>query len=581
MKKVKQLSFTLKTILLTTILMLLIGVILLVSSIEIQKSVLEKEMENQAMNIANQWGEKIKLDLVEKAAENPNTNGPDQKKLIEFFDSISENNPMVAQGYVLGTDLQEGNQSVIISTPRHMIEALAEFDIHIGDLYEQPPLIVDEIKKLLETKKPTATEVYEDDFGTWITVLYPISNNSGEVYAYFGVDVDASMVTEGESRFLMTSLFILIPLLIVFVLVQIFVIRKNAQPLKHLSAGITEMSNGNLEIQLPIREDDLGKMNQAFNDMALEMKQMISKISETSTTVLQSSGLVKQVTDQSMDASTQVRDNIKQMTNETQVLETSVMESSAAIEQMATGIGEIASFSQDIAQVSKDMESFAHDGLSSIRNVVAQMDTINETVEKSSQVVSSLQERSDEISSILDVITGISAQTNLLALNAAIEAARAGEHGKGFAVVAQEVRKLAEESSKSTERISKIIEEIQVETSKAVSAMVVGTKETQKGTEYAHATGQLFEKIKAYTDQISSRIESISASSQEISAGAEEVSATSKELTAIASNNSEFTLEIEASTQEQMESISQLSDAAQELNKLARELQSMVTRFKA
>lgn len=561
--------------------MLLIGVILLVSSIEIQKSVLEKEMENQAMNIANQWGEKIKLDLVEKAAENPNTNGPDQKKLIEFFDSISENNPMVAQGYVLGTDLQEGNQSVIISTPRHMIEALAEFDIHIGDLYEQPPLIVDEIKKLLETKKPTATEVYEDDFGTWITVLYPISNNSGEVYAYFGVDVDASMVTEGESRFLITSLFILIPLLIVFVLVQIFVIRKNAQPLKHLSAGITEMSNGNLEIQLPIREDDLGKMNQAFNDMALEMKQMISKISETSTTVLQSSGLVKQVTDQSMDASTQVRDNIKQMTNETQVLETSVMESSAAIEQMATGIGEIASFSQDIAQVSKDMESFAHDGLSSIRNVVAQMDTINETVEKSSQVVSSLQERSDEISSILDVITGISAQTNLLALNAAIEAARAGEHGKGFAVVAQEVRKLAEESSKSTERISKIIEEIQVETSKAVSAMVVGTKETQKGTEYAHATGQLFEKIKAYTDQISSRIESISASSQEISAGAEEVSATSKELTAIASNNSEFTLEIEASTQEQMESISQLSDAAQELNKLARELQSMVTRFKA
>lgn len=581
MKKLKQLSFTLKTILLTTILMLLIGVILLVSSIEIQKSVLEKEMENQAMTIANQWGEKIKLDLVEKAAENPNTNGPDQKKLIEFFDSISENNPMVAQGYVLGTDLQEGNQSVIISTPRHMIDALAEFDIHIGDLYEQPPLIVNEIKKLVETKKPTSTEVYEDDFGTWITVLYPISNSSGEVYAYFGVDVDASMVTEGTSRFLMNSLFILIPLLIVFVLVQIFAIRKNAQPLKHLSAGIDEMRNGNLDINLPTREDDLGKMNEAFNDMALELKQMISKIGETSTTVLQSSGLVKQVTDQSMDASTQVSDNIKQMTNETQVLETSVMESSAAIEQMAIGIGEIASFSQDIAQVSKDMESFAHDGLTSIRSVVAQMDTINETVEKSSQVVSSLQERSDEISSILDVITGISAQTNLLALNAAIEAARAGEHGKGFAVVAQEVRKLAEESSKSTERISKIIEEIQVETSKAVSAMVVGTKETQKGTEYAHATGQLFEKIKAYTDQISSKIESISASSQEISAGAEEVSATSKELTLIASNNSEFTLEIEASTQEQMESISQLSDAAQKLNKLANELQSMVTRFKA
>ncbi|TKC14405.1 methyl-accepting chemotaxis protein [Robertmurraya kyonggiensis] len=581
MKKLKQLSFTLKTILLTSILMLLIGVILLVSSIEIQKSVLENEMEKQAMTIANQWGEKIKFDLVEKSAANPNTNGPDQKKLIEFFDSISENNPMVAQGYVLGTDLQEGNQSVIISTPRHMIDALAEFDIHIGDLYEQPPLIVDEIQKLIETKKPTSTEVYEDDFGTWITVLYPITNKSGEVYAYFGVDVDASMVTEGTSRFLMNSLLILIPLLIVFVLVQIFVIRKNAQPLKHLSAGITEMSNGNLDIQLPTREDDLGKMNQAFNDMALDLKRMISKISETSTTVLQSSGLVKQVTDQSMDASTQVSDNIKQMTNETQVLETSVMESSAAIEQMAIGIGEIASFSQDIAQVSKDMESFAYDGLSSIRNVVTQMDTINETVEKSSQVVSSLQERSDEISSILDVITGISAQTNLLALNAAIEAARAGEHGKGFAVVAQEVRKLAEESSKSTERISKIIEEIQVETSKAVSAMVVGTKETQKGTEYAHATGQLFEKIKAYTDQISSKIESISASSQEISAGAEEVSATSKELTAIASNNSEFTLEIEASTQEQMESISQLSDAAQELNKLANELQSMVTRFKA
>ncbi|MFD2046650.1 methyl-accepting chemotaxis protein [Ornithinibacillus salinisoli] len=580
MNKFRKLSFTTKIIIISTSLMLLVGITLLVSSIKIQKDVLEEEMEKQAVDIANQWGEQIDQGLVAEAAENPTPDGNVQKELISFFDSISANNPLVAQGYILGTELQDG-KSVIISTPTHMIEALQEFDIHLGDLYEQPNVMIEGIHELVETEEITTSEIYDDDFGTWITVLYPITNNSGELYAYFGVDVDASMVKEGTNRFLTNSLIILIPLIIVFVIIKIISIRKNAQPLKHLNSGIDEMRKGNLDIHLPTREDDLGKMNEAFNYMAQELRNMISKIGETSTTVLQSSDLVKNVTDQSKETSVHISDNIKQMTSGIQTQEAAIMESSNAIEQMASEIEGVASSSQDITVVSKDMASVSHDGLSAIQNVISQMDTINKTVEQSSKVVTSLQDRSNEISSILEVITGISEQTNLLALNAAIEAARAGEHGQGFAVVAQEVRKLAEESSESTEKISKIIEEIQMETSNAVSAMEIGTNEAQKGTEYAHTTGELFEKIKAFTEQVTNKIEDISAASQEISAGTEEASSSVKELTVVASNNSEFALEIEASTSEQVESVNQLSDAAEELNHLAQELQSMITKFKA
>jgi methyl-accepting chemotaxis protein len=538
-------------------------------------------MEKQATKIAERWGEKIDPSLVEEAANEKDFDDKTQKELTAFFDKISSTNPNVAQGYIMGTKLDDNNQSAIIAVPTHIKESLQEDGINVGDLYKQPETIVKSIRKLNETKEITTSEVYKDQFGTWITVLYPLKDSSGQVWAFFGVDVDASMVKNGTEKFLINSLLILVPAIIIIVLIQAFGIRRSFKPLKQLLNGINEMRNGNLDIKLPTREDELGKINEAFNEMASELKSMLVKIRNTSDTVLQSSELVKNATEQSKDHSEKISNNIQQMTTGIKAQEMSVTESAGAIEQIAQEINSIAHSAHDVATVSQRMRDYATEGLNAISEVVSQMGIINDTVKQSSDIIASLKERSDEIVSILEVITAISNQTNLLALNAAIEAARAGEHGKGFAVVAEEVRKLAEESNKSTEKIAKIIEEIQKETNNAVTSMRIGTTETEKGTKIAQHTGELFHKIKDITDQISKQIEAVSAATQEISAGTEEVTAAVQELTTIAHNNSNFALEIEDSTTQQLQSINYLSEASRKLNDLAHELQSMITKFKA
>ncbi|WP_026580798.1 methyl-accepting chemotaxis protein [Bacillus sp. J33] len=577
----KKVSFVTKSIITTATLILLVGVVLIILSLSIQNGVLTAEMEKQAIQIANSWGEKLDKELVEEASKASGFDAEADQELTAYFDNISATNPNVAQAYIMGTDLNEKNQSAVIATPTHIKKALQEDGKNIGDLYEHPETIAKSIKELNKTKEITTSQVYEDQFGTWVTVLYPIQDSAGKVSSFFGVDIDASMVSNGTDKFLFSSLLILIPAIIIIVLFQIFVIRRSFKPLIQLQNGINEMKNGNLDIKLPAREDELGKINEAFNEMVSELSSMIVKIRKTSETVLQSSELVSKATGQSKEHSVKISENIKQMTAGIQAQEISVTESAGAMEQIAAEISSIAHSSQDVSLVSKRMENYAIEGLEAISDVVSQMETINGAVKQSSNIIGSLKVRSDEITSILEVITGISNQTNLLALNAAIEAARAGEHGKGFAVVAQEVRKLAEESSQSTEEISKIIDEIQFETNNAVSSMDIGTKEAEKGTKVAQTTGELFYKIKEITDQISNQIEGVSAATQEISAGTEEVTASVNDLAAIAQSNSNFTQDIKESTVLQLDSINQLSEASKELNALANELQGMITKFKA
>lgn len=581
MKKLNRLSFATKSIIRTTGLILLIGVVLVVSNLKIQNEVLTSEMEKQATEIAEKWGKQIDPASVKKAAEEQDYDDPTQKEFIALFDQLSEANPNVAQGYLFESTLVDGNKSKIIANPTHIVDQLKETNIKIGDLNKHPEASAKAIQEMNKTKKITASKIYHDKFGTWITVMYPIKNPSGEVFAFFGVDVDASMVTHGTEKYIKNSVLILIPSIILSVLIQTFVSRNSFKPLKQLLHGINEMRDGNLDIELPTREDDLGKINEAFNNMASELKMMILKIRKTSDTLLQSSELVTSVTEQSKENSLKISENVKQMTIGTQSQEVSVNESAGAIEQIAAEINNIAHSTQDVTVISKRMEDYAMDGLDSISEVVKQMAVINDTVKQSSDIISSLKVRSNEITSILEVITGISNQTNLLALNAAIEAARAGEHGKGFAVVAQEVKTLAEESTKSSEKIAKILEKVQQETNNAVSSMDVGTIEANKGSNIAQTTGELFFKIKEITDQISNQIEGVSSATQEISAGTEEVTASVKDLTAIAHNNSNFTHEIEISTMKQVNSINQLSTNSKELNELAYEMKTMISKFKA
>lgn len=208
------------------------------------------------------------------------------------------------------------------------------------------------------------------------------------------------------------------------------------------------------------------------------------------------------------------------------------------------------------------------------------MKNINETVNDLGKVINTLGERSKEISQIIDVTSDIAGQTNLLALNAAIEAARAGEHGKGFAVVAAEVRKLAEQSAKSTESIRHLITSIQSDTKHAVESMEKGASEVEKGINIVDSAGTSFMQIQQFVDTVTTQIQEVSASIEQMSSGASQVVELVSEIDEITASTSAEGQEVLAATEEQLASMQEIAASAAALSFMAEELQESVKKFK-
>jgi methyl-accepting chemotaxis protein len=218
------------------------------------------------------------------------------------------------------------------------------------------------------------------------------------------------------------------------------------------------------------------------------------------------------------------------------------------------------------SETAKRAKVAAEQGGTVVEETVKGMNRIALVVNQSAQTVKALGRSSDQIGEIIGVIDDIADQTNLLALNAAIEAARAGEQGRGFAVVADEVRKLAERTTKATKEIAGMIKQIQGETSGAVSAMEEGTKEVEQGKELADKAGVSLKQIVEVSQQVTDMVAQIAVASEEQSSASEQIS---KNVEAI----STVTGETANATQ-------QISRAAEDLNRLTENLQQLVGKFR-
>jgi methyl-accepting chemotaxis protein len=208
----------------------------------------------------------------------------------------------------------------------------------------------------------------------------------------------------------------------------------------------------------------------------------------------------------------------------------------------------------------------AQNGAQVVRETVEGMNRIAAKVRSSAAVVEKLGTRSDQIGAIVATIEDIADQTNLLALNAAIEAARAGEQGRGFAVVADEVRALAERTTKATREIGSMIKSIQQETREAVSAMEQGVEEVERGTTGAARSGQALEEILEQIDQVTGQI-------NQIAIAAEEQTATTQQIT---DNIHQISETVQAGARGSQE----ISGASSQLSRLSAEMQGMVQRFR-
>jgi len=249
------------------------------------------------------------------------------------------------------------------------------------------------------------------------------------------------------------------------------------------------------------------------------------------------------------------------------------------VSEMTRALGQAANDTSKAAANSKQTRDIALNGEQILAETVDGMDRIKEKVLIAADKITELGKNSMKIGEIIDVIDDIAGQTNLLALNAAIEAARAGEHGRGFAVVADEVRKLAEKSSKATKEIAILIKSIQEATDIAVNFMNEGTSEVHSGALLVNQTRQaMVSIINAVRDTVS-QIESISAATEQMAASSNEVAQNVKNLSEMAGSSTASVEEVAASSEGVVQSILTVYKIAKDSASISEEMVKKMGNF--
>lgn len=332
-----------------------------------------------------------------------------------------------------------------------------------------------------------------------------------------------------------------------------FIARIISNPVKNLAAQAETIAGGDLTVEVVQHsKDEVGQLAASFKEMVENLRQTIGQVGEASSAVA--------------SASSEISSSTEEMAAGAQEQTSQASEVASAVEEMTKTIVENSKNAGNTADTAKQAKQAAELGGQVVEATVEGMKRIANVVNKSAETVKALGKSSDQIGEIIGVIDDIADQTNLLALNAAIEAARAGEQGRGFAVVADEVRKLAERTTKATKEIAGMIKAIQADTTGAVTSMNEGTKQVDEGIKLADKAGLSLHEIVEVSQRVTDMVSQIAAASEEQSSASEQISKNVEGISSV--------------TNQTAAGVQQIARAAEDLNRLTENLQQLLGRFK-
>ena len=461
---------------------------------------------------------------------------------INYFDSI---NTMMVTGMMANRQLLQEK----ILQQKGILEAKILRSEQVMKLYgagfeEQTAKTPLEKEALNGTKR---FQIIEGDNGDILEFVMPLKggkeflgescltchqSKEGEVLGAVKIRYDLTNLNKYiQDSIITTTLAQLAIITVCFVLLKLIISRLILVRLKRLRATINNVEK-NLDLNQPIKvhyNDELGAVSIALNSMMSKFKDSFLGVSHAS--------------DQLIEAAKKV-DSIAKLTKEAVLTQKSDTDSvAAAINELDASANEVQQSTLSAASKSDAANTSASDGLELIESTQKGIIQLRDQVQQNTGTIESLNEKTHQVGSILDMITSIADQTNLLALNAAIEAARAGEHGRGFAVVADEVRILATRTQDSIDQIHQTIEGLQLDAKSAVASMKKTSQLAEDKTQEVVDVSKLLNNISTQIAELDQLNGQIASAAEQQNLAADEININVVNISRVADQSSEDAIE--------------------------------------
>ena len=377
------------------------------------------------------------------------------------------------------------------------------------------------------------------------------------------------------------TLLIYVLAFVILLVVIIFTMKVMLKQIPDVLTGLDKVKNGDFIAQLAVKSsDEIGQIAEAFNSMVTNIKALLLSAKDVNSQVNVSATELTNIAETANEMSQEISKAIEQTAIATGEQAKNLEVASMHVFELDKKFEQILDNSSKLNGAVKEAEASNRNGMGAVEDLKKRNDLTNQASRAIEQTVRQLSDKSEAINSILNTITSISGQTNLLALNASIEAARAGEAGRGFAVVANEIRTLAEASASSTNDIKNIIasiqEEVSISVNKAVETCEIIEAQNKSVEDVNIVFSTIYEKINSMDEQIEATTQLIN----ELSNSKDVIVDNITNVSAVAEENAASAEEVTATLNEQANTFNKVYERVVELEKLAKDLDQDINKFR-